>query len=106
MIGNEPGDTVSGNQIYNNIVTHSTGLPTEDIPGEAIHDIYGGRPGTGNVFHNNDSFTIPAAWDALPRSERGATRTPAPRSSTPCSTTTRCLTTAASTGAISAPRRI
>jgi hypothetical protein len=59
VIGNEPGDTVSGNQIYNNIITNSTGLPWEHIPGEAIHDLYGGAPGAGNTFHNNDSFRNP-----------------------------------------------
>jgi hypothetical protein len=65
VIGNEPGDTVSGNQIYNNIITHSTGLPSEHIPGEAIHDLYGGRPGTGNSFHNNDLFDNPGGMGRL-----------------------------------------
>ncbi|HEY1508497.1 MAG TPA: right-handed parallel beta-helix repeat-containing protein [Solirubrobacteraceae bacterium] len=58
-IGDESGETVSGNQIFNNIVSNSTGLPWEHIPGEAIHDMYGGRPGTGNSFHNNDLFHNP-----------------------------------------------
>ena len=58
-IGDEPGETVSGNHIYDNIITYSTGLPWEGIPGEAIHDIYGGRPGKGNTFHNNDFFRNP-----------------------------------------------
>jgi hypothetical protein len=65
VIGNEPGDTVSGNQIYNNIITNSTGLPTENIPGEAIHDLYGGAPGTGNSFHNNDLFDNPGGMGRL-----------------------------------------
>src|ERR1700760_583595 len=65
VVGNEPGDTVSGNQIYNNIVTDSTGLPTEGIRGEAIHDLYAGRPGTGNTFHNNDSFANPGGMGRL-----------------------------------------
>jgi hypothetical protein len=65
VIGNEPGDTVSGNQIFNNIVTDSTGLPTEGIRGEAIHDLYGGRPGTGNTFHDNDSFDNPGGMGPL-----------------------------------------
>ena len=64
-IGNEPGDTVSGNQIYNNIITSSTGLPSEGIPGQAIHDLYGGRPGTGNAFHNNDLFHNPGGMGHL-----------------------------------------
>src|SRR6202011_2882484 len=44
VIGNELGDTVAGNQIYNNIVSNSTGLPTQNILGQAIHDLYGGTP--------------------------------------------------------------
>jgi hypothetical protein len=59
VIGNESGDTVSGNQIYNNVVTNSTGLPTQGIPGEAIHDLYGGKPGTGNTFHDNVLYGNP-----------------------------------------------
>jgi hypothetical protein len=59
VIGNEPGDSVSGNQIYNNIVTNSTGLPTQNIPGEAIHDLYGGAPGSGNTFHDNILYGNP-----------------------------------------------
>ncbi|HEX4671831.1 MAG TPA: right-handed parallel beta-helix repeat-containing protein [Solirubrobacteraceae bacterium] len=65
VIGNDPGDTVSGNQIYNNIITDSTGLPSEHIPGEAIHDLYAGRPGTGNSFHNNDLFHNPGGMGRL-----------------------------------------
>jgi hypothetical protein len=65
VIGNEPGDTVSGNKIFNNIITRSTGLPSEHIPGEAIHDIYGGRPGRGNSFHNNDLFDNPGGMGRL-----------------------------------------
>ena len=65
VIGNEPGDTISGNKIYNNIITNSTGLPSEHIPGDAIHDIYGGRPGTGNSFHNNDLFDNPGGMGRL-----------------------------------------
>ena len=42
VIGNEPGYTVSGNQIYHNIITNCTGLPWQGIPGQAIHDLYGG----------------------------------------------------------------
>lgn len=59
VIGNEPGDTVSGNQIYNNVITNSTGLPWEHLPGEAIHDLYGGAPGRGNTFHNNVLYRNP-----------------------------------------------
>ena len=65
VIGNEPGYTVSGNQIYNNIITNSTGLPTEGIQGQAIHDIYGGQPGVGNAFHNNILFNDPGGLGDL-----------------------------------------
>ncbi len=59
VIGNESSDTVSGNQIYNNVITNTTGLPWEGIPGEGIHDLYGGTPGTGNVFHDNMLYNNP-----------------------------------------------
>ena len=65
VIGNEPGDTVSGNQIYNNIITNSTGLPTEGIPGEAIHDLYAGKPGSGNTFHDNILYGNPGGIGTL-----------------------------------------
>jgi hypothetical protein len=53
VIGNEPGYTVSGNQIFHNIVTNCVGLPWQGIQGDAIHDLYGGSPGTGNSFYAN-----------------------------------------------------
>ena len=59
VIGNESGDTVSGNRIYDNIITNTTGLISQNIPGEAIHDLYGGRPGTGNAFLNNVVYQQP-----------------------------------------------
>jgi hypothetical protein len=65
VIGNEPGDTVSGNQIYNNIITNSTGLPWEHIRGEAIHDLYGGARGKGNTFHNNILYGNPGGMGRL-----------------------------------------
>jgi hypothetical protein len=55
-IGDESGDTVSGNQIYHNIVMDSTGLSWQGIPGEMIHDYYGGAPGAGNMFYDNLSY--------------------------------------------------
>jgi len=58
-VGNEAGDTVSGNHIYDNIVSHATGLRWEDIPGMCINDSYGGTPGTGNVFDHNDCYRDP-----------------------------------------------
>jgi hypothetical protein len=65
VIGNEPGDTVSGNQIFNNVITNSTGLPTEGILGQAIHDLYGGAPGTGNTFHDNIQYGNPGGVGRL-----------------------------------------
>jgi hypothetical protein len=65
VIGNEAGDTVSGNQIYNNVITNSTGLPTQGIPGEAIHDLYGGKPGSGNSFYDNILYGNPGGIGTL-----------------------------------------
>ena len=65
VIGNEPGYTVSGNQIFDNIITNSTGLATEGIAGQAIHDIYGGRPGAGNTFRDNVLFNNPGGLGDL-----------------------------------------
>ncbi|MGZ4195153.1 MAG: right-handed parallel beta-helix repeat-containing protein [Solirubrobacteraceae bacterium] len=65
VIGNEAGDTVTGNQIYNNVITNSTGLPTENIPGEAIHDLFIGTPGTGNSFHDNIQYGNPGGMGRL-----------------------------------------
>jgi hypothetical protein len=78
VIGDEPGYTVSGNQLFDNIITNSTGLPTENIPGQAIHDIYGGRPGTGNTFHGNILFNNPGGVGTLTavRAYGNATRDP------------------------------
>jgi hypothetical protein len=58
-IGNEAGETVAGNQIYDNIVSRATGLRWETIPGMCINDSYGGSPGTGNVFAHNDCYRDP-----------------------------------------------
>jgi parallel beta helix pectate lyase-like protein len=65
VIGNEPGDTITGNQIYNNVITHTLGLPWEHLPGEAIHDLYGGPRGTGNTFHNNILYANPGGMGHL-----------------------------------------
>jgi hypothetical protein len=58
-IGNEAGETVSGNKIFDNIVMGSTGLPSEHLPGTAISVVWGGEPGTGNQFTGNDAFHDP-----------------------------------------------
>jgi hypothetical protein len=60
VIGDEGGAAPSGNRIDANIVMHALGLPSEHIRGQAIHDLYGGVPGTGNVFFANDVFADPA----------------------------------------------
>jgi hypothetical protein len=65
VIGNEAGDTVAGNQLFNNVITNSTGLPTEGILGQAIHDLYGGAPGTGNTFHDNIQYGNPGGLGRL-----------------------------------------
>jgi Right handed beta helix region len=59
VIGNLQGETVSGNQIFHNVVTNCVGLPWQGIPGQAIHDLYLGAPGTGNSFHDNLLFGDP-----------------------------------------------
>jgi hypothetical protein len=58
-VGNQAGDSVSGNQIYNNIVSRATGLRWESMPGMCINDSYGGTPGSGNVFAHNDCYRDP-----------------------------------------------
>jgi len=78
VIGNEPGYTVSGNQIFENTITNCIGLPSENIMGQGIHDIYGGRPGTGNTFHDNVLFKDPGGLGDLTavRAYGNATRDP------------------------------
>jgi hypothetical protein len=65
VVGDEVGATPTGNRIYNNLVTNATGLPTQGILGEAIHDLYGGLPGTGNAFYNNLTFNDPGGLGRL-----------------------------------------
>jgi hypothetical protein len=59
IIGNETGDTVTGNQIFNNIITNSTGLPQASSNGNAIQTYWGGTPGTNNTFTNNIYYNNP-----------------------------------------------
>ena len=60
LIGNESGDTVSGNQLYNNVVTNATGLPSAGLDqGVAISDWWGGTQDPNNTFSDNDSFNNP-----------------------------------------------
>jgi hypothetical protein len=83
VVGNEAGDIVSGNQIYNNIITNSTGLPTEGIPGQAIHDLYGGKPGSGNSFHDNVLYGNPGGIGDLTDVDHNDNASANPRLSDP-----------------------
>ena len=83
VIGNETGDTVSGNQIYNNIITNSTGLPTEDIPGEAIHDLTAAPAARATRSTTTSTTATPAASAASPPSAPTTTRAPTRCSPTP-----------------------
>ena len=65
VIGDEAGATPAGNRIYDNVVVDALGLPSEHIRGQAIHDMYGGSSGTGNVFFDNDVFADPAGIGRL-----------------------------------------
>ncbi len=65
VIGNEAGYTVSGNQIFHNVISNCTGLPWEGIPGQAIHALFGGTPGTGNSFHDNVTYRDPGGIGSL-----------------------------------------
>jgi hypothetical protein len=58
-LGNEPGENASGNAIFHNVVINSTGLPSDNLPGAAIHVDWGGTPGQGNTFNYNDSYNNP-----------------------------------------------
>jgi hypothetical protein len=56
VIGDESGDSVTGNQVFNNVVMNSVGLPTANLGAVAISDYWGGSKGSGNTFTNNVSF--------------------------------------------------
>jgi hypothetical protein len=56
----DSGTTITGNQVFDNIITNSTGLPSNGIPGIAASDSWGGTPGTNNSFYNNDAYNNPA----------------------------------------------
>jgi len=59
LVGDEGGETASGNQLFDNIVVNSTGLRWDIEGGFAITDYWGGVTGTGNTFHNNISYANP-----------------------------------------------
>ena len=56
VIGDEPGYNVTGNQVFNNVVMNSVGLPSGGIGAVAISDYWGGAKGSGNTFTDNVSY--------------------------------------------------
>ena len=68
VVGNEARDTVSGNQIYNNVITNSTGLPAEGFPGRRSTTSTAARPAPATPSTTTSSTTTPVGWDASPRS--------------------------------------
>jgi parallel beta-helix repeat protein len=65
VVGNTSGNTVSGNQIYDNVISNTTGLATYGLAGDAIHDIWDGPPGTGNTFTANLLYNNPGGLGRL-----------------------------------------
>src|SRR5207237_959326 len=79
-VGNEQGDTVSGNQIFNNIVIDSTGLTNAGLSGGvAISDYWGGSKGQNNSFTNNVSYHNPGGTARVSDVAVGATSTTNPQ---------------------------
>jgi hypothetical protein len=79
-IGNEQGDNASGNQIFNNIVINSTGLPSAGLSrGVAISDYWGGSKGQNNTFSDNVSFNNPGGVARVSDVAVRATTTANPR---------------------------
>ena len=65
VVGNTAPNTVSGNQIYDNVISNTTGLAVYGLAGQAIHDIWDGTPGTGNTFHDNVLYNNPGGLGRL-----------------------------------------
>jgi Right handed beta helix region len=65
VVGNTAPNTVSGNQIYDNVISNSTGLAAYGLAGDAIHDIWDGTPGTNNTFHDNILYNNPGGLGRL-----------------------------------------
>jgi hypothetical protein len=59
VISGDASAVSSGNQIYNNIVTNSTGLPWDYQSGFAITDSWDRTRGSGNAFYANISYRNP-----------------------------------------------
>jgi hypothetical protein len=64
-IGDESGETAAGNQIFGNVITNSTGLPSEGLPGTAANVYWAGTPGSGNAFLGNVSYGNPGGIGIL-----------------------------------------
>lgn len=60
VVGSESAGATHGNQIFDNVIQNTTGLPGAGLSqGVAISDYWGSTPGTGNSFTGNDSFQNP-----------------------------------------------
>ena len=67
VIGNEPGDSVSGNKIYNNIITETSTWASRARASRArrFTTCTAGRPGTDNAFFNNVVYRNPGGVGRL-----------------------------------------
>jgi hypothetical protein len=83
VIGNAPGEQATGNQIYDNAITNTTGLTADNLTGDAIHDIWAGTPGTGNTFHNNLLYNNPGGLGQLTNVQSYANQTANPAYTNP-----------------------
>jgi hypothetical protein len=83
VVGNTSPNTVSGNQIYDNVISDTTGLAVYGLPGDAIHDIWDGTPGTNNTFHNNLLYNNPGGLGRLTAVQATANTTANPQYTSP-----------------------
>jgi hypothetical protein len=79
VVGNTSPNTVSGNQIYDNVISNTTGLAVYGQAGDAIHDIWDGTPGTNNTFHNNLLYNNPGGLGRLTAIQATANTTANPQ---------------------------
>ncbi len=68
-IGDEAGDNPAGNEIFNNVVTNSIGLPWEHLGGQAINIYWGGKPAPGTAS-TATTHTATRTASATPRTSR------------------------------------
>jgi hypothetical protein len=59
IIADTGATATSGNQVFDNIVMNSVGLPWENQRGYAVTTFWGGKPGAGNAFFDNISYNNP-----------------------------------------------